>query len=168
MKYNKQRFRHNPEEGVCGDCYRTAIACIMDKEPEEVPHFYPSPDTTSEQFNDLVDNYLKTQGLIRFISWYTCSLDEVLASVGGNNPNCYWILSGTSPRNTEHAVVCLGGNIIHDPALNSDSIPFVGPCANGSWQVEVLAVDWDEVHREKLVSPQSKSSSAPEQKLVSP
>lgn len=33
MKYNKQLFRHHPEQGIFGDCHRTAIACMLDLEP---------------------------------------------------------------------------------------------------------------------------------------
>ena len=38
MTPHKQLNRHRPEEGVFGDCYRTAIACLLDLRPQDVPH----------------------------------------------------------------------------------------------------------------------------------
>lgn len=38
MQYHKQLNKRDPENGVFGDCYRTAVACILDKHPSEVIH----------------------------------------------------------------------------------------------------------------------------------
>jgi hypothetical protein len=38
MTPHKQRFRHDPANGIYGDCWRTAIACLLDIQPEEIPH----------------------------------------------------------------------------------------------------------------------------------
>ena len=39
MEFYKQLNEHNPDEGVYGDCYRTAIGCLLNIPPEFVPHF---------------------------------------------------------------------------------------------------------------------------------
>ena len=40
MTPQKQMFLHDPDNGVWGDCQRTAIACILDRDVEDVPHFF--------------------------------------------------------------------------------------------------------------------------------
>jgi len=45
MRFHKQLItNHNPESGIFGDCQRTAIACLLDKHPSDVPHF-ATPET---------------------------------------------------------------------------------------------------------------------------
>ena len=66
MKFHKQLYRHDPENGVWGDCYRTAWACLLDLEPEDVPHF-------CEGFTDdgaataKLDAWLRERGLCRYV-----------------------------------------------------------------------------------------------------
>jgi len=38
MKFYKQKYLHDPGNGVIGDCYRTAIGCILEIDPMELPH----------------------------------------------------------------------------------------------------------------------------------
>jgi hypothetical protein len=41
VRFTKQLFRHKPDEGVFGDCFRTAIACILELDAiptEDVAH----------------------------------------------------------------------------------------------------------------------------------
>ena len=33
-----QAFPHRPQDGVQGDCYRTAVACVLGVERDSVPH----------------------------------------------------------------------------------------------------------------------------------
>jgi len=39
MRPQKQKFAHKPDEGVFGDCFRTALAAILDLDRDDVPHF---------------------------------------------------------------------------------------------------------------------------------
>lgn len=39
MKFHKQRFLSDKANGIFVDCMRTAIACILDLEMDDVPHF---------------------------------------------------------------------------------------------------------------------------------
>jgi len=39
MKLQKQAFRHDPSNGMYGDCHRTAIASILGVERDTVPNF---------------------------------------------------------------------------------------------------------------------------------
>lgn len=137
MIYHKQRFRHLPEEGQYGDCMRTVLACLLDKQLDEVPHFLQD-FCKSTEFNRRVDAYLKSQGLSRWVAWYPGDLKGVLECQADNNPDLYWLLSGTSPRGCCHVVICKGGEIIHDTALDATEQTFIGPCSNDHWEVEVL------------------------------
>ncbi len=37
--YYKQLHRHDPDEGLIGDCWRTCIANLLGLKPQQVPHF---------------------------------------------------------------------------------------------------------------------------------
>ena len=40
MTPQTQLNKHDPANGVYGDCGRTVIACLLDLHPSEVPHFW--------------------------------------------------------------------------------------------------------------------------------
>ena len=39
ITFHRQLLRHDPASGIIGDCYRTAIACRLNMDPADVPHF---------------------------------------------------------------------------------------------------------------------------------
>jgi hypothetical protein len=39
VNYYKQLHRHDPSEGLIGDCWRTCIANLLGLKPQQVPHF---------------------------------------------------------------------------------------------------------------------------------
>lgn len=125
MQYHKQKFLHNPDQGTFGDCHRTVIACLLDKEPEEVPHWgihYFDTDMFSKVCND----YLASQGLMEVRVPFQCELDVVLNHQKCVNPGVYYMLTGKSRTGTNHVVVCLDDKIIHDPSLTNSGI--IAPC----------------------------------------
>lgn len=135
MIKQKQLYLHNPSDGVYGDCHRTVIACLLDKHPEEVPNFADSWDDIGEWYRR-VDDYLKTQGLSSVNVLYHSTLDQLLASQGNINKNAYYMLSGTSSNGTGHVVICKGGEIYWDPAIDDSGI--VGPGDDGFYWVTYL------------------------------
>lgn len=129
MKFTKQRFRHDPDNGVYGDCHRTAIACVLDMEPEDVPHFAEHFDD-ADKFNAAAEAFLRSKGLTSVAIAFTGSLDDVLATVARlNGDDLIYLLGGESRTGVNHTVVCRGDSIIHDPSLNDAGI--VGPCDDG-------------------------------------
>lgn len=52
----KQLYGHNPDQGIFGDCFRTALGCLLNLPPEKVPHFYDGcgPDD-DERVADVLD-----------------------------------------------------------------------------------------------------------------
>lgn len=136
MKYHTQLFRHDPDNGVYGDCHRTALACIFDKDsPADVPHFLadnPSP----EVFYQRTDAWLLEQGFRSMaIPWGCADVAQMLEHMAVRAPGIYWILGGVSPRGTNHSVVCCGGQIVHDPHPDGGGV--VGPTDDGYFWSEV-------------------------------
>lgn len=60
----KQKYRHDPENGVFGDCYRTCLAYILGFDRDSVPHYVTSMD--SEEWAKVIqpkyDAYLADMG----------------------------------------------------------------------------------------------------------
>ena len=42
----KQLNHHDPDNGIIGDCYRTAIACLLDLPPDALPNYCEGPGGT--------------------------------------------------------------------------------------------------------------------------
>lgn len=127
MTPHKQLFRHDPGNGVWGDCGRTAIACLLDLAPADVPHFYDN-GVRSDVARSSVDAWLAPRGLrlIEIPFPGAVGLDAVLAHQKAVNPGVHYILLGKSRTGVGHVVICRDGEIVHDPSLVDAGI--VGPC----------------------------------------
>ena len=136
MLYNKQLFKHDPENGSIGDCQRTAIACILNLKPEEVEHFGEKHWLNSVEFNKAIHSWLEKRNLALVDIAYTYELKFLLEMQEQNNPNCYYMLCGTSGNNTNHVVVGKGSKIIWDPAIDNSGI--IGPASCGNYWVSYL------------------------------
>ena len=137
MTPQKQLFLHRPEEGIKGDCWRTALACLLDLEPTEVPHFM-SLASDREGVNCLTDRFLAERGLRVIAVPFPgeTPLQQVLDTVGALNPGFHHLFSGTSRNGSNHVVIARDGQIVHDPAIDDSGI--VGPMDDGLWWVEFL------------------------------
>lgn len=133
----KQLNRHDPDKGVIGDCWRTAIACLLDMHPREVPHFCDGAN-----FHDvaaataMLREWLAPLGMGIVELPYTGELDAVLGTISHFNPNTYYLLAGTSRNGTGHVVVVRDGCIVWDPAIDDSGI--VGPAESGHYWVSFL------------------------------
>ena len=132
MLYNKQLFLHKPEIGQIGDCWRTAVACIFDLLPEEVPHFqapyWGEPDAVNA-IRDL-NEWLKSYGLFYVAAGYNfATVEEALAYSAQIFRGNRILFSGTSKNGTGHVVVARHGEIEWDPAIDDSGI--IGPKSNG-------------------------------------
>lgn len=149
MIKQKQLFPHEPSQGLIGDCYRTSIACLLDLDASLVPNFVRDrfdfaagcvPDT--DALNADIQAWLGTQGyrLVAFAWDGQVSLDALLGMMGNSNPDVYYLLSGTNPRNVNHAVIGCGADIVWDPSTTArdDEPALIGPCSNGMYLVEFL------------------------------
>jgi len=132
VKAQKQLFRHRPHLGEIGDCHRTAIACLLDLDPQEVPHFGEMDWDFEQQrfrengdFHRHVSDWLRTRGLATVDSVYSCTLEELLTHLGRVNPNAYYLLGGESRTGVNHTVIGCGGEIVWDPGIDNPGI--IGP-----------------------------------------
>lgn len=137
MTPHKQLFRHRPDQGSWGDCYRTAVGCLLDLAPDQVPHVYDGGvDGPTGQAT--MDRFLAERGLrvVNLIYSGNVPLAEVLATVDGVNPGLSFLLTGQSRNGVDHVVVCRDGQIAWDPSLDDSGI--IGPAADGLWWIEFL------------------------------
>lgn len=125
------------EGDVPGDCFRTVIACLLDKEPRDVPHFF-SDEPESELGWQRVNDYLATQGLALWMMAFpgTAPLSDVLQSIAVTNPEMYYIVVGKGGYDEDHAVIAINDTITHDPASMSPGL--TGPAKHGYWMVMTL------------------------------
>ncbi len=124
MTPHKQKYLYDPAKGVYGDCYRTCLASLRDADPETVPNF-ADPEIAKafgESFDDAIDNWLAGEGLYRVTVAIEAEKDtppghalqklgEVTVGING-----YYLLCGESRLGCNHAVICCGDKIVHDPS----------------------------------------------------
>ena len=115
----KQRNRHKPDEGIYGDCVRASLASILEMPYEDVPDFAYCESQQTE-----VRKWLRSFGY-DYISFFW-SADVSLAYVQERMRNwtqdVYYLLGGNSSGGVGHVVVCLNGEIVHDPHPNNVGI----------------------------------------------
>lgn len=134
-----QVFRHDPENGVYGDCYRTSVANLLGLDPMTVPHFAEEAFKTGGNSDTVaLRQWLGDRGMGIVLLPMNCELDYLLAQHGETAPRMPWLLSGMSRNGTNHTVLCCGGEIFHDPAIDKSGI--VGPCDDGYFWVEYIIV----------------------------
>lgn len=148
----RQRLRHDPDNGVYGDCHRAALASLLELSLDDVPHFcdesvYPrdkNPLTSTER------EWLLGRGLVSINILYPgdTDLDLVLTSVETVNPGVLFILGGTSINGTGHSVVAGNGRVVHDPGIGASTCrsgSIIGPMNDGFWWLTFIgsAVSYD-------------------------
>lgn len=148
MMYQTQAFFHDPAIGVYGDCYRTAIACVIDMERDAVPHFFheidkkggEDPADWSDRVYAALVEWLREKGWEIYRVAYSTEAFPTLRDLLDYHRSRYerglWLLTGESRSGCNHVVVCRGGTILWDPSINKSGI--IGPCLEGHWEVEIL------------------------------
>ena len=132
----KPQKRHKPEEGINGDCFRTALACLLDMDRDEVPHF--NDGNPHPQYWEMVDTWLKERGLCLFSIPFTGELQPLIDTMKSLNPGKFYMLAGKSPRGTSHQVVAFENTIVCDPAIDGGGL--IGPCPDDNlFWVNILA-----------------------------
>lgn len=136
VRFYKQLFPHRPSEGLYGDCVRTAIACLLDREPSEVPHFFDKGQDGETAWK-AIEAWLAGEGLGRVMVVINGTIDrkELIDGFSVNNPDVCFMLFGTSSSGTPHVVICRNGEIIHDPSFIDTGIS--GP-TDGYYLIVVL------------------------------
>lgn len=129
---HKQKFRHDPANGVYGDCYRTAVACCLGLDRDAVPHVYHD-GCDGEEGERRMTTFLRSVGVVKIDILYQGGISVILPAVGHMNPGVYHLLCGKSRNGVGHCVVCRDGKIVHDPALDDSGI--VAPADDGLYWI---------------------------------
>lgn len=131
------KVAHDTVSGVVGDCYRAAIASLMELPLWVVPHVYEDPTADPDRQLAAFKNWLGLRGITLIQVKYPgdTPLEFVLTSMHVMSPNVFHLLSGTSVNNVGHVVVCLNAEIVHNPTPGAT---LTGPLSNGYWEVEFL------------------------------
>ena len=129
---------HNPPESW-GDCLRACIASVLDR--DDVPHFMHDGDPDGE-WCQRVRDWAHANGMVYLQFTYSGegnALRDILLYMGQSNPDTYYILTGASPI-SDHSVVCLNDEIVHDPAGRPVGQQIVGPDVDGLYIIDVFGV----------------------------
>lgn len=134
-------FRHAPAQGQYGDCHRTAIACLLDLHPVDVPHFYQLKVEAlargeAYDWEADVERFLRTRGFTQAHVNFNSTLEDLFSFMGSVNPHTLYLLGGESVRGVNHTVICRGGRFEWDPHPDSDFLR--GPLDNGFFTVTFL------------------------------
>lgn len=91
--------------GVQGNCWQVAVACVLDLELEEVPHFIKIHDEGGEHW------WLHSQ---RWLNERGYKLEPLAAAPDTDE---LYLVIGPSPRGQElsHVVIYQNGKMVHDP-----------------------------------------------------
>ncbi len=136
MKKLIQLNRHDPDKGIYGDCFRTAIACILDCEsPEEIPLFAPVEDQKKAYVE-----YLDSIGYVLFEIPFniTKSIKAPLLFMQTYYPNFDYILAGVSSRGIGHVSIYRGDELIHDPHPSGGGILSAFPEGNVWYEIGII------------------------------
>lgn len=130
------RVKHQPPTSY-GDCVRACVATVMDLDTEQVPHFVHD-GCNGEVMQNRIREWLALHKYVPFWAHYPgeANLEEVLSIVGDQNPGVPYLLYGHTGEG-DHVVVCVGSEIVHNPAWYRIALR---TCASwGTWSVMVIA-----------------------------
>lgn len=150
MLKQKQLYRHEPDKMQYGDCHRTALACLLNIPVEDSPHFigeYERREALKTQglemepyiWQDEQEAWLNNLGYTTVDVCFDGSgtgAEEIFNFMRARNPEVFYMLGGTSPRGTNHSVVCYGGGFEWDP--HPDGGFLVGPMDHGFWEITFI------------------------------
>lgn len=127
MKPVDQTKLHDAEQGIRGDCFRAAIASLLELPIEDVP-----------PFEDYAEDWHAP-----FMDWaFSRDLEPVFLEPK-DAPCGYSIASGLSPRGIMHSCLALDGNVVFDPHPSRagllwirDYLVFesIAPCETHQWK----------------------------------
>lgn len=120
-------IKHNPPH-TYGDCVKACIATLIDR--DDVPHVFDDrpPIESWEQ----IRAYLKSIGYNLFAM---DTEEDPRPYMAKNNPDVAYLLL-CSNRDGNHAVVCVGEELVHDPNWYKTAI--VGPTNAGVYFLMVI------------------------------
>jgi hypothetical protein len=131
MTPQRQQFRHKPDAGITGDCFRACIASLLDLSIDNVPHFYDGTNDgpqTPEQ-TEAIRSWFAARDMILIETAWSMTVEEALAFSAERWPGLHIVMGGRSPRGVNHVVIIRNGKMVHDP--HPDEAGIVGPTDDG-------------------------------------
>lgn len=121
------QVKHDPTAGTVGDCFRAALASLLDLEARSVPHFM-GDNRTPEQVFAQIRAWLTPQGLGLVLMPFRLEPGETVGKVLGLmkaiNPGEVYLLQAQHPDfGEDHVVVCQGDRMLHDPDSTTRNLP---------------------------------------------
>lgn len=106
------------------DCYKTALACILDVGVDTIPSQILSENgsPTPESSQAAVDWAAEKGIAFVSISVYGLSLADTLQVLGYSNPALIYLIIGKDDSGSSRVAVCHGAQIIWDPSLKEGSV----------------------------------------------
>jgi hypothetical protein len=128
LSRQKQAFFHDPASGIQGDCYRTAIACVLGVDRDSVPHSHD--EMTGPENEVFTDAWLRPQGLRRiYIPVLGDDFKEVANAMYQRGGGLSVIITGRGPRDVNHVIVVHGVDDFWCPTLGQvdEQVALIGP-----------------------------------------
>lgn len=137
-----QKQFEDAERRSAGDCFRACLASILELPLADVPHFFEGAaagTALTPAMDDHIQQWFARMGLtLLFLPIMARSPAQAMAVFGGRYPTLYYVLVGQTRKGVNHAVVCCGTAVVHDPAGRS-SPGLYGPQEDGFFTVCVIA-----------------------------
>ena len=139
MTPHKQLNIHSPENGIYGDCFRTALACLLDMNPYDIPNFAEDEKFNKDEIS-VANEWLEKKGYVIISIAYPKEilLKDIMESMKIINPGIHYLLIGESRSGVDHNVICKNDKIVHDTSMDNSGI--VGPAKEGYWWINFLGV----------------------------
>lgn len=131
MRRNLQLVRgFDPERGIYGDCFRTAISCLLDVEPQDVPHWFVNGG--HDGIGAEVNTWLAERGLA-YIEMNVQGVGDSWREHFKQERADFWhLLVIKSPRHDcDHVVVARNGVPVWCPTVGE--LPADYPCVERSY-----------------------------------
>ena len=124
IKPQPQLYRHDPENGSVGDCFKTCVAMLLGVDADQVPHFAKDAiDAGGDpgQAVQMLRDWLEPQGLGlgQFLYPPETTFSEIIASLSHHSPGIPFMVLGKSPRGDWGHVVVVQDGKVADPALGT-------------------------------------------------
>lgn len=126
MFFWKQEYLHRPDEDpfTIGDCQRAVLACLLERDLADVPHFGAMSWPDADEHRRLTAEWLEAQGYKEVSIPYDGSfeLEQVMAAFAAYNPDTYYMLTGLSKNDTAHVVICCNTDLVWDTSKDNSGV----------------------------------------------
>jgi hypothetical protein len=121
------------------DCFRTALGCLLNLEPQDVPHFVRNDGGMAghwtEEGRNHVRDWLKEHSVEMLESGFYLgegTLDMLMNNITYlHGRDIIYLLTGANAKGLPHVVICRGDKLLWDPSPIHSELP--GPLNGTYW-----------------------------------